>query len=190
MLARLTPLVAVLLVIPLLAAGPALGQKQPAPKQAIKPPVLAVVDVQHVLSKATASRTAKKAIEARRAIYEKELDAHKKELKASREKLRKQQAILSPAALEKQKTELENRLKAVRRQTEERRGILNKALNSAMAELRKEMSYAVAAVMKERGIELTLPRSAVLVFDDRLNISEEVLARLNKRLPKLTLPLK
>ena len=39
------------------------------------------------------------------------------------------------------------------------------------------------------GVEMTLPRSAVLVFDNRLNISDEVLAALNKRLPEVELPL-
>ena len=165
-------------------ALPASAQKKPP-----KPAIVAIVDVQKVLSKATASRKAKKEIEARRAIYEAELEGHKKSLKASREQLKKQQAILSPAALEKRRRDLEQRFAEVRKQTEERRQILNKALSAAMDTLRKEMGYAVAEVMKAKGVEMTLPRSAVLVFDDRLNISDAVLAALNKRLPEVKLPL-
>ncbi|MDP6704874.1 MAG: OmpH family outer membrane protein [Alphaproteobacteria bacterium] len=166
------------------------AEAQKKPLKAPKPPIVAIVDVQEVLSKAEASRKAKKAIEARRAIYEKELDKHKKSLKAGRDKLKKQQAVLSPEALEKRRRDLEKRFAEVRKQTDERRQILNKALNTAMGTLRKEMGFAVAEVMKAKGVEMTLPRSAVLVFDDRLNISNEVLAALNKRLPQVKLPLK
>ncbi len=156
-----------------------------AQKKSPKPPIVAIVDVQKILTKATASGKARKAIDA----YERELESHKKSLKSGRDQLKKQQVVLSPDALEKRRRDLEKRFAEVRKQTEERRQILNKALKAAMDTLRKEMSFAVAEVMKAKGVEMTLPRRAVLVFDDRLNISDEVLAVLNKRLPELKLPL-
>ncbi len=154
-----------------------------------KPPVLAVVDIKRVLSSAGASKKAKKAIDARRAIYERELKQHKQGLKTQREQLRKQQKVLSPAAFEQQKKKLETRFQTVIKQTEERRRVLNQAFNTAMGYLRRELGLAVAEVMKERGIEMSLPRSAVLVFDDRFDISDEVLKRLDKRLPTIDLKL-
>ena len=87
--------------------------------------------------------------------------------------------MLATEAFNQRKKQLEQRFQAVVKQTEERRRVLNKAFNTAMANLRRELGYAVAEVMKERGIEMTLPRSAILVFDDRFDISSEVLARLN-----------
>ncbi len=154
-----------------------------------KPPVLAVVDIKRVLSSAEASKKAKKSIDARRAIYERELDQHKKGLKTQRAQLRAQQKILAPEAFKQQRKKLETRFQTVVKQTEERRRVLNEAFNTAMGNLRRELGIAVAEVMKERGIEMSLPRSAVLVFDDRFDISDEVLKRLNKRLPEIDLKL-
>lgn len=152
-------------------------------------PVVAVVDVQKVLSEAEASKQAKQMIEARRATYEQELEKQKQQLQAGQEQLQKQRAVLAPAALEQKRRELEQRYNDVRRQTEERRALLQDAMNDAMNQLRKEMGVAIANVMKAKGVELTLPRSAVLVFDNRLDVTGEVLAELNKRLPKINLTL-
>ncbi len=58
-----------------------------------------------------------------------------------------------------------------------------------MSQLRKEMGISVAKVMEAKKIDLTLPRSAVLVFDNRMDITDDVLAHLNKRLPSVDLPL-
>ncbi len=188
---RSTPIALIALVLLVLGAASdvrAQTKADPAAKVG-KPPVLAVVDVKKVLSSAEASKKAKKTIDARRAIYERELEQQKKDLKTRQDKLRKQRAVLATEAFNQRKKQLEQRFQAVVKQTEERRRVLNKAFNTAMANLRRELGYAVAEVMKERGIEMTLPRSAILVFDDRFDISPEVLARLNKRLPTIDLQL-
>ena len=70
------------------AASQAQNAKPAAPAAAVQPPVIAVVDIKKVLSSADASLKAKKAIDARRAIYERELDQHKQGLKTQREALR------------------------------------------------------------------------------------------------------
>lgn len=170
----------------LLLAAPAASHAQQAGAGA---PIVAVVDVQKVLSEAEASKQAKQAIDSRRATYERDLEKQKQQLQAGQEQLKKQRAVLAPDALEQKRRELEQRFNDVRRQTEERRALLQEAMNDAMNQLRKEMGVAIAEVMKAKGVELTLPRSAVLVFDNRLDVTAEVLAELNKRLPKISLPL-
>lgn len=179
-------LLAVVAAAVVAAGAPLPSQAQQADSGA---PIVAVVDVQKVLSEAEASKQAKQAIESRRASYEQDLEKQKQQLQAGQEQLRKQRAVLAPEAFEQKRRELEQRFDDVRRQTEERRGLLQDAMNDAMNQLRKEMGVAIAEVMKAKGVEMTLPRSAVLVFDNRLDLTAEVLAELNKRLPKISLPL-
>jgi Skp family chaperone for outer membrane proteins len=52
------------------------------------------------------------------------------------------------------------------------------------------MAKVLAALMKERKITITLARKAVLVFDQRLNVTDEVLRRLDKSLPTIALDFK
>jgi outer membrane protein len=153
------------------------------------PLMAAVVDVQRVLREATASNQARDAIEARRTSYERDLATQKAKLQEAQDQLQKQRAVLTPQAMEQRRQEIDQQLNDLRRQTEERRATLQEATNNVMNQLRKEMGGAIAEVMKSKGVELTLPRSAVLVFDNRLDITNDVLETLNKRLPKVDVPL-
>ena len=73
----------------------------------------------------------------------------------------------------------------------QKRDQINSNLNQAYAvvvrRIRKVMAKELAVLMKERSIDLTLARAAVLVFDERLNVTDEVVKRLNKTLPKITI---
>ena len=161
----------------------------PARAAETQPLALAVVDVQRVLREAKASNQARQEIEARRTSYERDLEAQKKQLQSAQAKLQKQRAVLAPDALLQRRQDLERRLEDLRRQTEERRAMLQETTNGVMNQLRQEMGSAIAAVMKAKGIEVTLPRSAVLVFDNRLDLTNDVLEALNKRLPKVDVQL-
>lgn len=157
----------------------------PAAAQNQVPPVIGVVDVQHVLREAKAAQVVREAAEAHGRELEERLNRQREELKAQEQQLRQQQAILSPDAFNKRREELERHVADVRRRTEEARNQLNAVFNVAMRDLRNELHKTVVAIMKEKGLNMALPRSAVLVYDERLNVTEDVLAQLNERLPTI-----
>lgn len=149
------------------------------------PPVVAVVDVQLILREAAAAKGVREAVESRRTAFERELDKVTQELRKAEEELRRQQSQLGSDDLAPRKRELERRYGDLRRRTEERRTELTEAYNVAMRQVRQEMARALAEVMKDRGVDISMSRAAVLVFDDKLDITREVIDRLNRRLPKV-----
>jgi Skp family chaperone for outer membrane proteins len=148
-------------------------------------PVIAVLDVQRVMREAAAAKSIRDAVEAKRKVFEAEIETERKSLKDEDEKLRQQQAVLAPEALNQRRRELERRYAELRRRADQASAVLNKAVNTAMRTLRQEMATVLAGLMKEKDINITLARSAVLVFDEQLNVTADVLARLDKRLPKI-----
>ncbi|MDP6690696.1 MAG: OmpH family outer membrane protein [Alphaproteobacteria bacterium] len=152
--------------------------------------VIAVLDVQSVLRRAAAAKGIGVAMEARRKAFEEEIAAERKELKAEEQKLRKQSTILSPEAMNEKRRDLETRISDLRRKAEQRRGILSRAFTGATRKLRNEIAKVLAELMAERKITLTLARKAVLVFDQRLSVTEEVLRRLDKNLPNVAVDFK
>jgi Skp family chaperone for outer membrane proteins len=148
-------------------------------------PVIGVVDVQLILREAAAAKTVRDAAEAHGRKLEEKLNKQREELKVREQQLRQQQAILSPAAFNQKREELERHVAEVRRQTEQARAQLNQVFNVAMNDLREAMRKTVVAIMEEKGIAMTLPRTTVLVYDERMNITDEVLAQVNKRLPAI-----
>ncbi|MDE0941903.1 MAG: OmpH family outer membrane protein [Alphaproteobacteria bacterium] len=148
--------------------------------------VIAVLDVQQVLRRAAAAKGINEAMEARRKAFEQEVTVAQEFLKNEETKLRQQSTILSPEAMNEKRRVLENKFSDSRRKAEQSRGILNRAMTGATRKLRQEIAKVVAELMAEKKITITLARKAVLVFDQRLNISDEVLKRLDKRLPNVT----
>ena len=143
-----------------------------------------------MLRRAAAAKGIRLAMEARRKAFEAEIAAERQQIRDEELQLRKQSTILSPEASNEKRRLLENRMSDFRRKVEQRRGILNRAFTSATRVLRKEMATVLAELMKERKITLTLARKAVLVFDQRLSVTEDVLKRLDKRLPTVKVDFK
>jgi len=173
------------------AAAKVPGDKEEARKEAdAKQPVIAVLDVQLVMRRAAAAKGINTAMEARRKAFEEEIAAEREVLKDEEQKLRKQGTILSPEAMNEKRRVLENKISDLRRKAEQRRGILNRAFTGATRKLRSEITKVLAEIMSERKITLTLARKAVLVFDQRLSITEEVLKQLDENMPNVTVDFK
>lgn len=147
--------------------------------------VIAVLDVQQVLRRAAAAKGIRLAMEARRKAFEAEIAAERQTIRVEERRLRKQSTILSPEASNEKRRVLENKISDFRRRAEQRRGILNRAFTAATRLLRQEVATVLAELMKERKITLTLARKAVLVFDQRLSVTDEILKRLDQRLPNV-----
>ncbi len=145
-----------------------------------------IVDVQRVLRDSAAAKSVVEQVEVQRTAYEQQLEQRKQALKVEEDELRRQQAILSGEAMEQRRRKLERDYADLRRDAEQRRNLLNTAFNSGMRQVREAMARAVTEVMQEKGATLTLPRSAVLVFNDKLNVTESVVARLNEAMPQVT----
>ena len=160
------------------------------PKNTVDGLVIAVLDVQQVLRRAKAAKGIRVAMEARRKAFEEEIAKERRALKVAEQQLRKQSTILSPEAINDKRRLLENNISDLRRRAEQKRGILNRAFNGATQKLRQEIAKILAALMKEQNITITLARKAVLVFDHRLNVTEEVLKRLDKNLSKIKIDFK
>ena len=173
------------------AAAKVPGDKEAASKEAdAKQLVIAVLDVQLVMRRAAAAKGINTAMEARRKAFEEEIAAEREVLKDEEQKLRKQGTILSPEAMNEKRRVLENKISDLRRKAEQRRGILNRAFTGATRKLRSEIAKVLAEIMSEREITLTLARKAVLVFDQRLSVTEEVLKRLDENMPNVTVDFK
>jgi Skp family chaperone for outer membrane proteins len=188
-LARAAWRVAAAVCIATFLVAPAAAQDEKGQPLQIDPsklyPIIGVVDVQEVLRDSVAAKGVRDAAEAKAKKLEAELNKQREDVKAREQKLRQQQTILAPDAFDQKRQELERYVGDLRRQHEQQRAQINQVFNGAMDQLREEIRKAVVQVMERRGIAMTLPRSTVLVFDERMNITKEVADTVNKRTPKI-----
>ena len=158
--------------------------------QATTPTHVAVVNYQRLMRDSIAAQNVREQIELQRQAYQGEINKREQELRETDQELVRQRAILSPDAFAQKRREFETQVAAVQRAVQTRTQELDKARAYGLQQVQKTVGLIVAELAQERGIELVLLQQGQIVFAEKaLNISDEVLKRLNERLTTVEVPL-
>lgn len=163
------------------------AQRQ-GPIAPLAPAVVAVIDYQRLLRESEAALSIRAQVEARRDRYEAELGAERERLEAADRALNLQRDRLDVEAYRERRRAFEADVATVQRLVQERRRELDQASGAAFQEIRD----AVVTIIGELGdvyrFNVVLPRSDVLVFAPEVDLTEQVMAALNRRLPEVPIP--
>ncbi len=162
--------------------GPAVAQ------DTLPPAVAAVIDYQRILRDAGAARAIRDQVEARRKLYQDEIAKEEQRLHEADKELARQRSVLSADAFADQRSEFESDVAGVQRMAQERRRQLDQAAAAALSEVRTAMIQVVGELADSRGFNLVLPSSGLLVFSPKIDLTDEVLGRLDKKLPNVKVP--
>jgi Skp family chaperone for outer membrane proteins len=147
------------------------------------PALVAIVDIQRILTEAAASKSIREQVESYRSTYLAELTLEEDRLREEEQKLTRQRAILSADVLAERERAFRTRVAEIqqRAQTISRR--LDNSINSAMNQVRRAMLPIFADLTRERGINLIVAKSQILFAVRSLEVTDEVLLRLDAVLP-------
>ena len=160
---------------------------QDAAAQKLPPTVAAVIDYQRILRDAAAARSIRDQIEARRKTYQEEISKEEQRLHEVDKEFAKQRSVLSSDDFAEKRREFEQDVAEVQRKVQERRRELDRLSAAALNEVKEALIAIVTSIAEERGFNLVLPSSEVLFFARSLDLTEEVLAKLDARLPQVQL---
>ena len=151
---------------------------------------IAVIDVQSVLRDSKAAKSVRPQMEKLRAHYQNAVRKREGELRKADQDLRRQQAILSVDAFAKKRRQYATKARAAQTEFQTRKRQLDGAYSIAMGKVQKSMLIAAAKIANDRALDLILPKSIIILSAKQLDITKEVLIRVNKNLPsvKVTLP--
>ncbi|MDX1542093.1 MAG: OmpH family outer membrane protein [Geminicoccaceae bacterium] len=174
----------------LLAIGAltSLATIRPADAQKLPTTVAAVIDYQRILRDARAAKSIREQIERRREAYQGEIGREEERLREADQAFAKQRSLLTPEALAEKRREFEQEVVEVQRMVQERRRKLDLASAAALNEVKKSLIEIVTGIAEARGFNLVLPSSEVLFFARSIDLTEEVLAQLDQRLPNVQVP--
>jgi outer membrane protein len=166
---------------------PAVAADTPASGQ---PLVLMVVDTQRVLQESKAGKAIQSQMQGQVANYQKSLARQEEELSTAQQDLQRQQSILAQDAFAVKVKEFDQRFNDARKRAQEAQQSLSESQREAIGKVESTMVQVVTELAKERGANLILNNSAVVIFDVNLDVSAEVLKRLDAKLPALTVNFK
>jgi len=153
-------------------------------------PVIAIIDVDEVQLEALAVKAVRVQADKYRQEFQQQGQAEEAALRqqqASIEQQRKNNA-LSPDALAEKARAFDASVADYQRREAARRRAFEKSYNTAMAKVQQAMYEATGKVAQVHGANIILPRGQVVLFDDKMNLTKEIIALMDKALPAVDFP--
>lgn len=148
-----------------------------------------VVDMKRIKSDTAAGRDMlAKTIEIRRRIQAGVAERGER-LRAEEQRLAEERETLEPEAFREQVRAFEQQVFANRELSERESRRLQLVLSGASTLLKERATVVFAAIMRERRADLLLDSSQIILSADRLDITDEVIRRLDAVLPEMPIEL-
>lgn len=145
--------------------------------------VTAVIDMQRIVRDAAAFRDARNQLEQRRSAWEGDLAKEEERLRKEEQDLVRQRQTLTPDAFDKRRSEFERKVTDFQRRRQDRSVALEQAFDKARADIGRGVVEIVSVLVQERGYNLVLDKSQVVFHAVDMEITDEVLRRLDQKMP-------
>jgi Skp family chaperone for outer membrane proteins len=150
--------------------------------------VAAVIDYHRILSDSAASKSIARQVEERRKSFHDEISQEEQRLYETEKALAKQRSVLSTEAFDEKQQAFEKELANIQNLAQNRRRELEGVSAEAVDEVKQALIEIVTGIAEDRGFNLVLPSSQVLFFSRQIDLTDEVLAKLDARLSEVPLP--
>lgn len=148
-------------------------------------PTIAVVNIQQVMKDSTAAKSVREQLENKQKSFQSEISKKEEDLKKEDQELGKQKSVLAKDAFEAKVKSFREKATNMQKDVQSKKAMLDGAFERSLNDIQKVVTEIIADIAKEKGFAVALPTSQILYADKTLDISSEVLDRLNKKLAKL-----
>ena len=146
----------------------------------------AVIDMKVVLSKSSAFTTLQKEIQNLEKNYKEEIQNEENLLKKEQEKLVAQKSVLSAEEFKEKEDTFKQKVNKIQGKVEKIRRELESTMAKGMQIIQQEAVKHMKEIAKKEGYLLVFDANTTVISADRINISNIVVDKLNKSLPKIT----
>ena len=150
---------------------------------------IAIVDLNLILSESKAAKGATKDFEEIQKKTESEIVESDKVMLDERNKLIEQQSVIAPEAFEIKAKDYEKKLQNYQSEKQNKLRKLEGILQNARNEILEKVKPILEDLSKELGVTVILEKNSVLLSATNMDITDEVIKKLNKELPKIKVSL-
>jgi len=150
---------------------------------------IVVIDIALVARDAAAARAMRVQVERQQAALRAEDEKTDKDLRAAEQELVQQRTILAPEAFNQRRRDFERRVNEAQQAAQGKRRDLEEAFAGAQRRIEAAMNEIVIEIAKENDYKVVLPRAVIVASHDQVDMTDEVLQRLNKKVPSVSIAL-
>jgi outer membrane protein len=153
-------------------------------------PVIAIIDVDKIQAESLAAKAVRTQAEKYREEFQQAGQAEEAALRAQQQAIEQQRKnnALSPDALAEKARAFDASVADYQRKVAARRRGFEKSYGTAMGKVQQAMIDATGKAAQAHGANVILPRGQVVLFDDKMNLTKEIIAQMDKDLPTVDFP--
>jgi outer membrane protein len=159
----------------------------PAQQAAAPAIVIVTVDVQQILRDSLVAKDVQAQMDQRTDRYTKDVTNQENELQKTQNELEQQRTTLTPEAFNTKMRDFQQRYATLDNRVQATRQTLQQSYNDAMTKVENTALQIIADVAAERKANLVVAKAAVLFEAPELDITQEVIKRLDVKLPQVQL---
>ena len=153
----------------------------PAAEKSMEVKRIALVDLDGILRAADANNRVRELLDGQRAKFQEEFRAIEVNLQQSERDLLAKRELMAKDEYDKLVAAFQARVSSVQKEIQYKRQSIDNAYQKALSDIRKLAIEVITKIASEREIDLILNRDSSVIFLPHLNISDDVLSRLNER---------
>ena len=157
------------------------GDSEESSKPMVAVKRIALIDLDGVLRNADANNRIRELLDGQRARFQEEFRAVEVDLQQSERDLLSRRDLMVKEEYDKLVTAFQARVAELQKDIQYKRQSIDTAYQKALSGIRKLAIEEVTKIASEKKIDLILKRDSSVIFLPHLNISDEVLKRLNER---------
>ena len=142
---------------------------------------IGLIDLDGVIRSSTGTAKVRELLDKQRVLFQQEFAEREAELQQTERELTSQRGVLADDVFAEKLSQFEADVATVQKEIQYRREAVDIAFQDAQSKLREIALEIVTEVAGERRLDLVLVRDSALIFLPTLNISDEVLRRLDER---------
>ena len=150
---------------------------------------VAVINLEEIIKNSTAMSKINKELEAKKSDIEKKLKIDEKKLTDEKTSLEAQIKTLSQDVAQQKVMDFQQKVMDFQKNVKENENDLQRTYMNAVVQVTNTVKEIVAEMKNEKNskydFQVVLPSASVIYSDKNLDISSEVLSRLNKRLKEI-----
>ena len=145
------------------------------------------LDFKYILNKSDAGKKAQVFLKNKLEKGIKNIQAKEKKIQEEEKKIIQQKKIITPEEYKKKVTDLRSKVSKLQKERNTLLETVSKQRSKARNELLKNLNQIIADFMKEKKIRMVVDKKSLLLADENLDITNDIMAILNKKLKSIKL---
>lgn len=148
---------------------------------------IAVVDVDKLIVASKAAKSVNKQFDEKRNKFVEHVKEQEDKFRAEQKGIEKQRSELSKEDFYKTAQDFEKRRINAQNKLQKERASLDQSYSKAMSKLTHTIADVCQEIADEQEIDLIITRETIIIGNKKLDITSDVMERMNKKLPSLSL---